>query len=337
MMETHAQAQPIHPEVEKILGFEIPARKIRADLRPAEGDGILLADLIEPTDIRFDQRTGKPMMLHGGILSICDGIGVAFLPPAIEKTGEKEYQATVGIQLGDGSVFYATGEASNLNTDNRELSGKFPVNQTHIRALNKAVVRALGLYRVLLTEEEADEFKTPQVMKLQQGYEATLQEIVQKAQNKEERLVKVISGMMDFVALPASDSKYPHAYLADIKEDVDYLKELKKGENKIIAFVANQLLKEQQKTENADVSMNEATLHTEEKQETGDKERTIEEPIEVPISEEEQEAFLRELKEGQDILQQEIEQAEMETSATKLPASSVQLTIDEAGNVVEPT
>lgn len=320
-MEEHTQPQTLHPEVEKILNFEIPPRKIREDLRPEDGSGILLRNLIEISDIRFDQRTGKPMMLHGGILSICDGIGVEFFPPEIEKTGEREYQATVGVGFGDGSVFYATGEASANNTDNRELSGKFPVNQTHIRALNKAVVRALGLYRVLLTEEEADEFKTPQVQKLQQEYETKLQEIVNRAKNKEERLLKVIGGMMDLVALPSTDEKYPNAYVADIKEDVAYLEELKKSENKIIGFVANQLLK------NQIIAQAETTEEATEETKTNE---------ETPLTEKEQEAFLQELKEGQEVLQQELEKAQQETSATSLEPSSVQLIIDEEGNVVEP-
>ena len=329
-MEEHEQSQALHPEVEKILNFEIPARKIRKDLQPEEGAGVLLKELIEPVDIRFDQRTGKPMMLHGGILSICDGIGIEFLPPEIEKTGEREYQATVGIRLGDGSVFYATGEASAQNTDNRELSGKYPVNQTHIRALNKAVVRALGLYRVLLTEEEADEFKTPQMQKMQQEFEAAFNQYAQKAQNKEARLVKVISGMMDLVALPSTDEKYPNVYLRDIKdhiEDYAYLEALRGSENKILGFVANQLLKEHEKDEMAVGAVNEEVAEhvkelgeenqePDENTEASDEQETLEqteESLPNPIEDADQTAFLKELKEGQEILQKELESAETDS------------------------
>lgn len=320
-MKEQTQPQDIHPEVEKIFNFEIPPRKIRADLRPEDGKGILLGDLIHVSDIHFDKKTGKAMMKHSGILDICDGIGIEFLEPVVEKTGEREYQATIGIKLGDGTVFYGTGEVSNQNTDSRELSGKFPVNQTHIRALNKTVVRALGLYRVLLTEEEADEFKTPQVQKLQQEFEAKLHGIIQQARSKEERLTAVIAGIMDFVALPSTDERYPHVYLAELlTTDPAYLEELIKGENKIIGFVANQLLKDQLKEQASNESVQEAepteeaTEHdmkpsTEEKMALSEEEHVEqgESKEETPLSEEEQDAFLKELKEGQEILQKELE------------------------------
>lgn len=236
----------VHPEIEKILNYVIPARKVRNDLLTNE-NGVRVGDLIDrKVDIRFDNYTGKPMMVHSGILSIWDGIGAEFLEPKLEKTGPAEYQVVQGVRFADGTTFYSTGEASHQNTDNRELSGKFPVNQAHIRAVNKALIRGLGLYRVLLTEEESDEFKETQTTRIQQQYEDALLQVRAQAQDKERRLLMLIEGMMELISLPESDEKYPNRYITEITEDKDYLESLKTGENKIVGFVANQFLKKRE-------------------------------------------------------------------------------------------
>jgi hypothetical protein len=246
-----------HPEIEKIMDYIIPKRKIRSDLIPTQRKDdfveeleLRIGDLIdEQFDIRFDQNTGKVMMTHSGILAIWEGIGAELYEPKLEKTGANEYQVIQGVKFADGTVFFATGETSERNTDSRDLSGKFPVNQAHIRAINKAITRGLGLYRIMLTEEEADEFKQSQVAKLKLQFEEAVGTINEKAKAKEERLLKLLGGMMNLVSLPSSDEKYPNSYLADVKEDVDYLEHLRKGEDKIIGFVANQFLKEITKKE----------------------------------------------------------------------------------------
>lgn len=247
--EQEIKENEIHPEVEKILDYMIPKRKVLDDLLTSE-DGVRVGDLIDVrTDIRFDNQTGKPMMMHSGILAIWDGIGAEILEPKLEKTAPGEYQVVQGVRFADGTVFYSTGEASQRNTDDRELSGKFPVNQAHIRAINKAMIRGLGLYRVLLTEEESDDFKINQMALLQQKNEEAFrqqQQYVQalkKSKDKEQRLFLLIDGLIELASLPETDEKYPNRYITEIKEDVDYLEQLKMGEDKMIGFVANQFLK----------------------------------------------------------------------------------------------
>lgn len=239
----------MHPEVEKILNYVVPKRKIHPDVRNEEP--LTIGRLIDvKTDIRYDGGTRKPMMMHGGVLAILDGIGAELMEPKLERTGSFEYQVTQGVRFGDGSVFYATGECSDRNANPNELSGKFPVNQAHIRAINKAIIRGIGLYSALLTEEESDDFKEPKMKKLEEAYHLSMKKAKEKeerAKEKEEKLVKIIDGMIELIALPSTDDKYPNMYIHAIREDSDYLLELKNNENIYIGFVAGRILKNIQK------------------------------------------------------------------------------------------
>lgn len=260
----------IHPEIRKILDYVIPHRKIRSDLLQEfkdEGkEEIKLSDLIkDEKTVRFDEETGKPMINHPAVLSIWEGVGAELFEPRVEKTGNDEYQVVQGVKFADGTVFYATGEASKRNTDDRGLSGKFPVNQAHIRAINKAIIRGMGLYHLLLTEEESDEFKTAKFISLQNEYEGkmrklykdyqtNLNEVTKSLNNKNVNLKRLINEMLDFVAMPDIESNKPSEYIFEIENNTD-LKVLTENENKVIAFVANQILRKRQENENKRTEM----------------------------------------------------------------------------------
>lgn len=270
-----------HPEIQKILDFPLPKGKVRSDLLDDNGE-LKIGDLIDDKgDIYYDPDTGKPMVNHSGILAIWEGIGAELLKPELEKTGDFEYHVVQGIRFADGTVFYSTGEAGNRNIDKNSLSGKFPVNQAHVRAINKAMVRGLGLYRMLLTEEEAEEFKLSKVKEAEKRSLERMNNLKVAHQNEmskmKQKYSNMMKGMMRWMALSGEDEKYPNAYIWDVRHDEEYMKKLSESEDYSLAFVAKncaaayrqeQLEKQKEEELNkADESDNDGGSNTEENHE----------------------------------------------------------------------
>lgn len=241
----------MNEDLKKIMDFVIPNEKI-APKKVEEVAELKIGDIIDPKmDIWLDNRTGKPMLNHTGTLKISQAIGVSWDEPRLDdrpnSNNEKGFYYLVTCRFVDGTSFPATGEANDINTEKNSPSYSFKQNQAIVRGMNKALIRGLGLYGLIWTEDEAEEFKKPAVLKLKEEYEEKLNQLNKKWKERESGLLKLIDGMMKLVALPEDDEKYKKEYIVDVLnefKDTDYVNELKKSDDKIIGFVANQVLKE---------------------------------------------------------------------------------------------
>lgn len=254
-----------HPNVQKILEYRIPKRKIAEDIieeLSIGNDGLRIGDIIDPKiHLLWNPNNEVATLYHSGVLKIADAIGAEFEEPKVEKTGRAEVKVIQMIRFGKAGLFPGVGEASEFNTS--EGSKKYLFNQAHIRAINKAVIRGIGLYAIS-AEEDEEQMKLFGA-KMDVEISKSVQEIVEhkekemRKENEERDLRykkeidsknKIIFELMKHISLPEDDEKYPGKRIKDIP-DVEEIRNLQRHSDMVIKMAASYIYREKVKEEMA--------------------------------------------------------------------------------------
>jgi hypothetical protein len=241
------------PEIKELLEHPVKRGKMVSGKFEVE-ETKMLGEVLGRVEkyIDFYEDSGLPLINHRGILKLVYWIGGRILEPRKEDVPRQEnhrgYAYLMSIEFPDGEISYQTGEASELNTDDRNASGKYKQNQAFIRGLNKAFLRSnyIGLLDIF-SEEEAEEFKTPAVERVANEYKLKIKEMIKGWKEKEKRYGVMIREMIPYIALPEDDEDFPNEKVKNVlhhHEDLRKMKEILRGEDKILKFAVKNLLKE---------------------------------------------------------------------------------------------
>lgn len=254
-----------HPSVQKILDFKIAKRYINEVILEEEKgleDGIKLESILDASsDIYFDEEREKASLRHSGVIKIINAIGAELREPKVEKTGSGEVVVVQSIKFGKMGEFPGVGEATKENAKGNG-TGVFYLNgQAHNRAINRAVTRGLGLYPYL-AEEDPDQAKIfngkmdievarkvdEQLRIREKDIRNEYKEKIEKYEKSQNSNKKYIDSLLDYVATPNDDKKYPNQKIKDI-DDLMYLRGLQRHEDEIIQKTASHFYRIRKKEE----------------------------------------------------------------------------------------
>lgn len=273
--------------------MEILKRKIK---RPYEGDmeeaqeqnieitkergipyeWIEIQELIkdEEIDKYVYEISGKVIFKHVLIMKMANWVGADFEESKPIQVGNENNNYrdlfNCSCRFPDGSVSHMTGESSYLTIKEHNNIGRgFMAAVAEKRGRDKAFLRSRYIdFPDIYSEEEADDFKEE---KKEQDRLAREEER-RKQQEKPpvNPNVPKLGELYRYVSLPESDPKYPRERVVEVwmkHKDKEYIEELSKSEDKIIASVAQVSFDRILRLEKEEKERQEKELKEQEKQE----------------------------------------------------------------------